>query len=111
MKKYTNIFSVHNGYKRVTKNHKWGFIDINDNEICECKYEWVDNFYNGYALVYLNSNYGYIDINGIEVIKCEIYYNIDLDNDADLVFNKLLDDILDKYILNQNRIKKLKTLV
>jgi hypothetical protein len=111
MKKYIKIYSDHDGYKRVIINDKWGFIDINGNEICKCKYDWVNNFCNGYALVYLKPYYGYINVNGIEIIS-KIYDNTSLDDvDANLEFAKLLDDILEKYKLKLKRFQKLKTIV
>lgn len=56
-------------------------------------------YYNGLSIVALNYKYGAIDGDGLLVIPC--------------VYNVFLDVItaIDKYIRNQNRIEKLKTLI
>jgi hypothetical protein len=86
------------GFIIVRIQDKCGFIDENGNQICECKYDVCYYFHNGYARVSNNNLNGFINTNGIEVVECKYFY-IDA------------DDLLVKYILNQNRIKKLKIII
>jgi hypothetical protein len=96
MDKYEYIgFSV-NGFREVIINNKAGFIDSNDKEICEIKYDIVWDFYTGFAKVLLNGKYGYINIEGCEIVKCK--YN-------DIEVNKLLR----QYKLNINRKNKIES--
>ena len=99
---YDVIDNYSDGFARVCLNKKYGFIDINGNEICECKYDWVDNFYadyiSGFVIVEIKHKCGFINIQGIEVVECK--YDI-----------KTAKKLLDKYIYNQKRIQKLKTII
>jgi hypothetical protein len=98
MKEYINIYDTIDGYRRVVIDDKWGFIDINDNEICACKYDWVDNFKNDYAIVSNGDNWGFINRTGNEMIPC--IYEI-----------TLAHELLNNYKLNKIRIQKLKTII
>lgn len=51
---------------------KWGFVDENDNPICEFKYDEVRDFSEGFAAVRIGDGWGYIDENGHEI--CELRY-------------------------------------
>jgi mRNA-degrading endonuclease HigB of HigAB toxin-antitoxin module len=73
-------------------------IDINGNEICEIKYDYVWDFENGYTIVNLNNKWGAINEQGEEIINIK-YVNFEI------------NDILDKYIKNHNRNLKLNKLI
>lgn len=44
---------------------KWGFVDVDGNEITHIEYESVTNFSEGIALVRIGGKYGYIDKKGV----------------------------------------------
>lgn len=98
MKQYDFIGIFILGFARVRLNSKWGFIDQNNKELCEIKYNNVGIFDNGFAKFELNNKYGFINEQGIEIIKPVYkYYEA--------------DKILNNYIKNQERNLKLNELV
>jgi hypothetical protein len=50
---------------------KWGFIDINGNEVIGCKFEEVGSFKEGIAPVRLNNKWGFINNNGFVIVSCK----------------------------------------
>lgn len=54
------------GFAKVQREGKWGFIDKKGVEIIECCYQEVENFYQGLALVEKNEKKGYINKRGVE---------------------------------------------
>ena len=50
-----------NGFSRIQKDGKWGFIDKTGNQIIPCLYDSVDNFHEGLAVVQLNNKWGAIN--------------------------------------------------
>lgn len=115
----------------VKLNNKSGFIDENHNQIIPCVYDCATDFCNDLSMVNLNNKYGYINTTG--VIICEIKYDyiciiddyfivklsykygvVDFKSGNNIIScdytlkNAII--LLDKYKLNQNRIKKLKYL-
>lgn len=71
LKKYERVTTYTEGYAAVTKNDKWGFIDIDENEIVPLKYDFVYKFGEGYAKVVEDEKRGFIDKNGKLVIPLE----------------------------------------
>ena len=82
---YDNIFKENNyrddkfenGFLRVRRNGKFGFIDILGNEIIPCKYTKIDPFKNDVARVWgeVNETYGatmsgYVNKEGKEIVPC-----------------------------------------
>jgi hypothetical protein len=57
----------------VELNGKWGFMDLEGNEVVSPIYDLVWGFSNGRARVKLNKKYGIIDLEGKEVIP--LIYN------------------------------------
>jgi hypothetical protein len=51
MKNYDYIGLFCDGFATVCLNDKWGFIDENDVEICELKYDCICEFVSGFAYV------------------------------------------------------------
>lgn len=101
----TKYFHFVNGFA-IVKNIKYGIINKNYEEICDCKYSWIGEFINNYALVSIlnfekpayREFFGVIDRTGVEVIKCIYSYN-------------KATEMLIKYKIKQSRIKKLKIFV
>jgi hypothetical protein len=56
------------GLARVSKDGKWGFIDLTGKEAIPLTYELVDPMENGLARIKENSKWGWIDKNGKVVI-------------------------------------------
>lgn len=132
MKEYDHIGKFNNGFAKVKMNNKYGFIDINYEEICEIKYDYVYDFIFGIAIVFLNGKNGIINNKGKEI--CDIKYDdincfdygytlLSLNNKFSYINEKgkeitpfvntwfYADELLQKYKLNQKRIQKLKTIV
>ena len=72
-KYYDAIIILGNGLIMVKLNGKYGFIDKQGKEICEPKYDYVDDFNNGFAYIRLNGKYGFINEQGKEI--CEPKYD------------------------------------
>ena len=62
-----SCLEFHDGFMPVSKNGRWGFIDVFGNEICALKYEEVDNFNEGFAPVCRDSRWTFIDTEGREI--------------------------------------------
>ena len=56
------------GFSIVSFNEKEGFIDGTGKEICEIKYDHVNNFHNHRAHVELNGRLLYINEQGEEIV-------------------------------------------
>jgi hypothetical protein len=81
-------------YKEFVLGGKWGFIDVNGNEVVPCKYAYVGYFHNGLAAVNMGGKtvvvnnrrgtkggkWGYIDATGREIIPCK-YDDVGVFND------------------------------
>ena len=66
---YDNIIGYDTGLCEVVKDEKYGFIDINGNEIIPCIYEFVGNFSEGLCDVLNrdengNTLFGFLDVTG-----------------------------------------------
>ena len=59
-----------NGFSRIQKDGKWGFIDKTGNQIIPCIYDSVLNFNEGLAAVQLNNKWGAINNIGELIIPC-----------------------------------------
>jgi hypothetical protein len=55
---YDYVDDFAEGFARVNKDDKWGFLDTSFKEICELKYDYVDNFCEGFADVEKDGNWG-----------------------------------------------------
>lgn len=70
--KYYNTLgaSFHNGLLPVfSKDRGFGYVDIDSNEVIECKYCEISDFENGKAKVRLDCEYGYINTEGCPLVK------------------------------------------
>lgn len=70
--KYYNTLgaSFHNGLLPVfSKDRGFGYVDIDSNEVIECKYCEISDFVNGKAKVRLDCEYGYINTEGCPLVK------------------------------------------
>ncbi|MFA5404029.1 MAG: WG repeat-containing protein, partial [Ignavibacteria bacterium] len=66
---YSDFFNE--GYSKINRDGKYGFINTKGKEVIPPKYNYVSNFHHGLAKVKYykseyHSEYGYIDINGTE---------------------------------------------
>ena len=59
-----------NGFSRIQKDGKWGFINKKGNHIIPCLYNSVNNFWEGFAAVQLNNKWGAINDIGELIIPC-----------------------------------------
>jgi hypothetical protein len=66
--RYDKVGDFQEGRARVSLNGKWGFIDMNGNEVIPLKYVHASDFREGRALVNLNNKYGFVDLQGDVVI-------------------------------------------
>jgi hypothetical protein len=51
----------------------WGFIDLNGNEVIQCRFTFVGSFRDGYAPVSINRKWGYINKKGFVVIPLKYF--------------------------------------
>lgn len=63
-----------NGYAGVSRNKKWGFVDMYCEEIVQPRYDMADDYYGGLARVVLNGKFGYIDAKGNEITPIAYEY-------------------------------------
>ncbi len=70
IEKYSDIGrSFHDGLLPVfSTNRGYGYVDIDSNEIIECKYCEISDFKNGKAKVRLDCEYGYINTEGCMLV-------------------------------------------
>jgi len=52
---------------------KWGFVDINGNEVINCKFDDVGSFKDDLAPVLINQKWGFINRNGFVIISCKFH--------------------------------------
>lgn len=64
---YDCAYTFKDGYARVEKDGKYGFIDENGNISIDIKYDYANDFSNGRAKVELNGQKFEIDKNGNHV--------------------------------------------
>ena len=69
------------GYSRVQKNGKMGYIDRQGNVVIDFLYERSSHFYEGLANVQLNNKWGLINTKGEVILPFE-YDNIDMFNEG-----------------------------
>jgi len=61
--------SLTEGFAKVNKKGKWGFIDLKGNPLTPFKYDNAWFFQNRYAKVGINNKYTYINMSGKEVTR------------------------------------------
>lgn len=57
-------FYFKEGFQKVKRENKFGFIDLEGKEVIKCIYDNAESFYVGYAKVSLNGIEGYINYSG-----------------------------------------------
>lgn len=83
IKRYNELGTFSEGLALVRRNGKWGYIDIEGNEVIPCKFDGEEyggrghDFSDGLAVVVKNGKHGYIDKKG------EIVINADYDEAGD----------------------------
>jgi hypothetical protein len=98
MKDYDYVTDYYDGVAVVKLNRKYGFIDKNGDELCECKYDYIFNTHREYSEVGIGHKHGFINKQGVEIVSC--------------IFNRIDANImLEKYKLNLRRIQKLKIII
>ena len=69
--KYGKIEPFCEGYAKVERNGKYGFINIDGIEVVPCQYDCAWDFSGGLAPVELNDKRGFVNTDGVEVIPCQ----------------------------------------
>ena len=69
--KYAWAWDFHNGLARVKLNSKYGYVNINNEEIIPLQYTYASDFFNGLAIVELDCKYGCINTLGAVVVPIE----------------------------------------
>lgn len=64
--KYDYVGYFYEGFARVNKGKKWGFIDTKFNKICELKYDYAGYFREGFAIVKKDKKWGKLYPDGRE---------------------------------------------
>lgn len=83
IKRYNELGTFSEGLALVRRNGKWGYIDIEGNEVIPCKFDGEEyggrghDFSDGLAVIVKNGKHGYIDKKG------EIVINADYDEAGD----------------------------
>ena len=68
---YDAVSKFSEGLAFVKRNGKYGYININGEEVIPCQYDVASSFSEGLAFVKRNRKYGYINTEGKEVIPCQ----------------------------------------
>ena len=63
--------SFYEGFARVKKDGKWGYINTKGEQIVECKFDYAYDFYEGFARVEKDGKYGYINTKGEQIVECK----------------------------------------
>jgi hypothetical protein len=66
--KYDWVGDFYDGRAGVELNEKWGFVNVDGNEITPLKYDDVGYFHEGKAHIKLNEKFGFVDLQGNEII-------------------------------------------
>jgi hypothetical protein len=70
--KYDWVDDFHNGRAVVKLNQKYGFVDLDGNEVVPPKYDNVGYFKDGRAVIIFMGFKGEIDLNGKEYFSQEV---------------------------------------
>ena len=70
-KQYDCVNEASSGVAKVSKNHKYGFVDIKGKVIVPLKYDDALSFSEGMAAVGIGGKWGFVDSTGKEVIPLE----------------------------------------
>jgi hypothetical protein len=73
-KGYDAIYPFIKGKAKVSKNGKYGYINMEGEEFIPCKYEEIYPFERGIAKVQRTGKYGFINEQGEEIIECKFDY-------------------------------------
>lgn len=72
---YDKVEDYYYGLALVRRDNKYGYIDINGNEVIKLQYDIANNFTNkDYAKVKKDGKWGYITQNGTEIIPIQYAY-------------------------------------
>jgi hypothetical protein len=69
LKEYDSVGVFQEGRAWVMLNRKYGFVDIDGNEVIALKYDDIGCFYNGKANIQIGDIWGQVDLNGKEYFK------------------------------------------
>ena len=69
---YEDIHSrVSEGFLAVKFGGGWGFLNVLDDKLIDCRYDDVGDFDNGFAKVKMAGKWGFVDTDGQIVVDCE----------------------------------------
>ena len=73
-KEFDYVDGFNEGFARVQKDGKWGYINTKGEQIVECKFYNAHNFNEGFAHVQKDGKCGYINTKGEQIIECKFDY-------------------------------------
>jgi hypothetical protein len=76
--RYDKVGDFTEGRASVRLNGKYGFIDLEGNEVVSPRYDWVGDYREGRAIVELNKKWGVVDLDGrvAVTLKYDSIYNL-----------------------------------
>jgi len=80
-KGYDKIDPFKNGWAKVYRGDKVGYINTKGEEVIACKYHYISDFVNGLAKVRIDKLYGYINKNDEVIIPIKYNYIGPFQND------------------------------
>ena len=70
-KEFDYVDGFNEGFARVQKDGKWGYINTKGEQIVECKFDNAWSFNEGFARVQKDGKWGYINTKGEQAIECK----------------------------------------
>ena len=68
---FDGVGSFKEGFARVKKDGRFGYINTKGEQIVECKFDYVSDFKDGLAIVEKDGKWGYINTKGEQIIECK----------------------------------------
>ena len=70
-KEFDYVDGFNEGFARVQKDGKWGYINTKGEQIVECKFDGARGFNEGFARVQKDGKWGYINTKGEQIVECK----------------------------------------
>jgi len=70
-KEFDYVDGFNEGFARVQKDGKWGYINTKGEQIVECKFDNAWSFNEGFASVEKDRKWGYINTKGEQIVECK----------------------------------------
>jgi len=75
---FDGVGSFNEGFARVQKDGKFGYINTKGEQIVECKFDNGGDFNEGFAVVLKDGKCGYINTKGEQIVECKFNYACNL---------------------------------